>query len=79
MRAKLLHLCPILHNHLDCSLPGSSIHGDPLGKQYWSGYRALQRIFLTQGSSSYLYVSCGGRWILYNLGSPVSSLPRLDH
>ena len=25
--AELLHSCPTLHNPMDCSLPGSSVHG----------------------------------------------------
>ena len=29
-------LCPTLCNPMDCSLPGSSVHGDSLGKN-WSG------------------------------------------
>ena len=36
MRAKLLQLCPTLCDPMDCSLPGSSVHG--LSKQeYWCG------------------------------------------
>ena len=27
MRAKLLQLCPTLYDPMDCSLPGSSVHG----------------------------------------------------
>ena len=30
-------LCPTLHYPMDCSLPGSSVHGDCPGKNYWSG------------------------------------------
>ena len=41
MRAKLLHLCPILCNHMDCSLPGSSIHGDSPGRITGVGCCAL--------------------------------------
>ena len=29
-------LCQTLHDPMDCSLPGSSVHGF-LGKNYWSG------------------------------------------
>ena len=35
---------------MDCSLPGSSVHGDSLGKNAGVGSHAfLQGIFLTQG------------------------------
>ena len=33
--AKLLQLCPVLCNPMDCSLPGSSVHGFPR-QEYWS-------------------------------------------
>ena len=36
MRAKLLYLCLILCDPMDCSVPGSSFHGI-LQAQYWSG------------------------------------------
>ena len=30
-------LCPTVCNPLDCSMPGSSVHGDSPGKNTWSG------------------------------------------
>ena len=37
---------------MDCSPPGSSVHGDSLGKNTGVGsHSLLQRIFLTQGSN----------------------------
>ena len=48
---------------VDCSPPGSSVHGDSPGKNTGVGCHALlQGIFLTQGLNS--YVSCIGRWVL---------------
>ena len=42
--------CLILCEPMDCSPPGSSVHGDSLGKNTGVGCHALlQRIFLTQG------------------------------
>ena len=35
--AKLLWSCPTLYDPMDCSLPGSSVHGDSPGKKYWNG------------------------------------------
>ena len=56
---------------MDCSLPGSSVHGDSPGKNTGVGCHALlQGTFLTQGSNLGL-LHC--RQILYNLnhqGSP---------
>ena len=37
LHAKSLQLCPTLCHPMDCSLPGSSVHGDSPGKEYWSG------------------------------------------
>ena len=43
-------LCPTLYNPMDCSPPGSSVHGIFPGKNTGMGCHApLQGIFLTQG------------------------------
>ena len=50
---------------IDCSLSGSSVHGDSPGKNTRVGYHALfQGIFPTQGSNPDL-THC--RWILHHL------------
>ena len=55
MPAKLLQLCLTLGNPMDCSLPGSSIHGDTPVKNTGMGCPALlQGIFPTQGSNLHL-------------------------
>ena len=52
MLAELLQSHLTLCNPMDCSLPGSSIHGDSPGKNTGVGCQALrQRIFPTQGSN----------------------------
>ena len=57
--------CLTLCDPMDCILPGSSIHGDFLGKNTGVGCHALlQGIFPTHGSNPGL-LYC--RWILYNL------------
>ena len=65
--------CPALCNLMDCSPPGSSVHGDSPGKNTGVGCHALlQGLFPTQGSNPGL-PHC--RWILYRLshqGSPRS-------
>ena len=55
MCAKLLQLCPTLCDPVDCSPPGSSVHGiDSPGKNTGVGCPALlQGIFLIQGSNLY--------------------------
>ena len=58
-------LCPTLCDPVDCSPPGSSIHGDTLGKNPGVGSHFLfQGIFLTQGWNPGL-PHC--RQILYHL------------
>ena len=58
MGAKLPQLCPTLCNPRDCSLPGSSVHGDSPDKNIGVGCHALlQGIFPTQGLNAHLFVS----------------------
>ena len=68
-------LCLTLCDPIDCSPPGSSVHGDSPGKKTGVGYHALlQRIFPTQGSNPGL-PHC--MWILYHLshqGSPTGQI-----
>ena len=46
----VIQLCPTLCDSIDCSLPGSSVHGDSPGKNTGVGcYILLQGIFPTQG------------------------------
>ena len=75
MLCLVTQLCPTLCNPMDCSPPGSSIHGDSSGKNTGMSCHALfQGIFPTQGSNSGL-PQC--RWILYHLshqGSPYISI-----
>ena len=56
--AKLLHLCPIPCDLVDCSLPGSSVHGILQARILeWVAIHCLQGIFLTQGSNpSFLHL-----------------------
>ena len=67
LRAKLLQLYLALCDPIDCSLPGSSVHGDSPGKTNGVGGCALlQGIFPTQGSNRRLLRLCNGRWILHH-------------
>ena len=49
MHTKSLQSCPTLCNPMDCSSPGSSVHGDSAGKNTGVGcYFLFQAIFPTQ-------------------------------
>ena len=44
--------CPTLCDHMDCTPPDSSVHGDSLGKNTGMGCHALlPGVILTQGSN----------------------------
>ena len=74
MHAKSLQSCPTLCNPMDCSPPGSSVHGDSPGKNTGLGCHAfLQELFLTQGLNPCLLCLLHCKWIIYplsHLGSP---------
>ena len=58
-------LCPTLCNLIDCSSPGSSVHGIVQARNTGVGCHALlQGIFPTQGLNC--NSSCIGRWVLYH-------------
>ena len=60
-------LCLTLCDPLDCSPPGSSVHGIFPGNNTGVGcHFLLQEIFLTQGLNPSLCVSCIGRQIHYH-------------
>ena len=66
MRAESLQSCLTLCNPMDCSLPGSCVHGDSLGKNTGVNCHALlQGIFPTWGSNPHLLWLLHCRWILY--------------
>ena len=70
MHARLLQSCPTLCDPMDCSLLGSSVHGDSPGKNTGVGcHDLLQGIFPTQGLKLGLlqWWSLHSRWILYQL------------
>ena len=70
--------CLTLCDPVDCSPPGSSVHGDSPGKNTGMGCYALhQGIFPAQGSNWVSWVSYIGRGILYHQGPLGSPSPRL--
>ena len=80
MLCSVTQLCPTLCSPMDCSPPGSSVHGDSLSKNTGvSCLFLLQGIFLIQGSNpgfphcrQILYRMHGGelKFTEYILGSP---------
>ena len=63
----LYQLCPTLCNLMDCSPPGSSVHGILLQAR---PHALLQGIFLTQGSNLSLLHAQVDSLPLSHLGSP---------
>ena len=54
--AKLLQSCLSLYDPMDCSPPGSSVHGDSPGKSTRAYFHALfQGLFPTHGSNAWLF------------------------
>ena len=72
VKGKVTQLCTTLCNPMDCSLPGSSVHGIFQARILeWVGISFSKQIFLTQGLNPGL-LHC--RQILYHLshqGSPI--------
>ena len=57
-------LCLTVCSSMDCSLPGSSVHGDSPGKNIGVGCHALlQGIFPTQGMNPGLWIHIAGGFI----------------
>ena len=75
MHAKLLHLGPNLCNLIDCSLPGFSVHGILQARLLeWLAISSCRGSSRLRDRTQVSYVSCFGRWVLYqqcHLGSPV--------
>ena len=66
MHAQLLQSCPTLCNPVDRSPSGSSVLAILQARVSEWVVCPSQGIFLTQGSNLCLYVSCIGRWVIYN-------------
>ena len=62
MRAKSLQSCPTLCHPMDCSLPGSSVHGILQARILdWVALPSSREIFPTQGSHPCLFCLLLGR------------------
>ena len=68
-------LCLIFCNPMDCSMPGSSAHGDSPGKNTGVGcHSLLQGIFSTQGSNPDLTHCKQILYLLSHQGSPLNTV-----
>ena len=77
MHAQLLQLCLILCDPMDCSLPGSSVHGIlQAGILEWIAMASSRGSSWPRDWTHNSYVSCIGRRVLYHwhhLGTPFHS------
>ena len=68
MRARLLQSCPTLCAPIDHSLPGSSVHGILQARTLeWVAMPSSRGSSRLRGRTHVSYVSCLGRWALYQL------------
>ena len=66
MRAKLLQSCPTLCNPMDCSLPGSSVHGILQARLEWVAVLSSRGSSQPRDQTCISYFSCIGRQVLYH-------------
>ena len=66
VRAKSLQSCLTLCNPISCILPGSSIHGILQARILeWVAFPFSRRSSQPRDRTHVSYVSCIGRWVLY--------------
>ena len=66
VHAKSLRLCPALCDHMDCSPPGSSVHGVLQVKILeWVAVPSSKGVFLTWPRDRIFYVFCTGRLVFF--------------
>ena len=70
MKVLVTQSCWALCDPINCSPPGSSVHGDILGKNTGVGCHAiLQGIFLTRNLTHVSHASCIGKWVFTTRGT----------
>ena len=75
LSAKLLQSCPTLCNSMDCSLPGSNVHGILQARVLeWVAMPSSRGSFLPRDRTCMSYVSCIGRQVLHHLVPPWEAL-----
>ena len=74
--AKLLQLCPSLCNPMDCSLPGSSVHGILQTRILeWVAMPSFRGSSQPRDQTCISCVSCIGRWILISSSTGAALTP----
>ena len=75
VRTKLLQSCPTLCDPLDCSPPGSSVHGILQARTpEWVAISSPKGSFPPRDQTRISSVSFTGRWVVYrHLGNPIST------
>ena len=72
--AKSLQSCPTLFDPMDCSLPGSTIHGIlPARMLEWLVFSSSRGSSQPRNWTLVSYISCIGRRVLYNSAFPTTS------
>ena len=66
LRVKLLQSCPTLCHPMDCSLPGSSVHGDSPGKNTGVGCHDLLQGVFPSRDQPVTHVSCVDRRFFFS-------------
>ena len=67
MRTKMLQSCPALCNPVDCSPPGSSVHGIlQVRIQYWVAVPSSGGSSQPRDQTRVFYISCTGRRVPYH-------------
>ena len=67
MHVKSIQLCLTLYNPMDCSLPGSSVHGILLERILeWVAMPSSRESSLLMDQTHISYVSSIGKWVLYH-------------
>ena len=67
VHAQWLQSCPTLCDPMDCSLPGSSVHGILWARILeWATMPSSRGSSWSRDRTQVSYVSCIGRWILYH-------------
>ena len=64
---KSLHLCPTLYDSMDCSLPGSSVHGILQERRLeWAAFPFSREASQLGDQTHVSYISCTGRRVCYH-------------
>ena len=66
VKVKVAQSCPTLCDSMDCSPPGSSVHGLLQARILWVAMLSSKGSSQPRDQTHISYVSCIGRWVLYH-------------